>query len=102
MVLTGGWRVENGPAGGAQVTVVVNPALACLATLGGHSQGCSSSSQSMSPALLASTGPMMWQAHPRQVGDDVAPTSLDEGRGEGVMELMVVFRLDPKCCSVDG
>ena len=34
MVLTGAW-LEVGPAGGAKVTVVVDPALAWLANLGG-------------------------------------------------------------------
>jgi hypothetical protein len=36
---------------------------------------------------------MMWQAHLRQaVGDDVALTSLNEGRGEGMaLALVVVF-----------
>ena len=85
------------------MTVVVDPGLAWLATLGGHSQGCSSSSQFMSPALFASTGPMTWQAHPRQVGDDVAPTSLNEGRGEGVVpELVVTFCLGLKRRPVGG
>jgi len=40
------------------------------------------------PALLASAGPMTWRTHPRRVvvaGDDVAPTSLNEGRGEVVL-----------------
>ena len=36
-----------------------------------------------SPAPLAAGGPMTWQANLRQVvGDDVAPTSPNEGRGE--------------------
>jgi len=47
--------------------------------------------------------PMTWQAHPRQVGDDVAPTSLNEGRGEGVVpELVVAFRLGLKRRPVGG
>ena len=48
-------------------------------------------------------GPMMWQAYPRQVGDDVAPTSLNEGRGEEVVpELVVSFCLGLQRCSVVG
>jgi len=38
----------------------------------------------------------------RWVGDDVAPTSLDEGRGEVVPALMVVFHLGMKFPLVDG
>jgi len=34
-----------------------------------------------SPVLLVAAGPMTWQAW--QAGTDVAPTPLDEGRGEG-------------------
>ena len=41
-------------------------------------------------ALIAAAGPMSWRANPRQgVGDDVAPTSLNEGRGEVVMQAVV-------------
>ena len=32
----------------------------------------------------------------------MAPTSLDEGRGEVVLALVVVFHLDLKRCLVDG
>ena len=36
------------------------------------------------------------------VGDDVVPTSLNEGRGEVVMQMLVVmFYLGPKRCPVD-
>ena len=34
---------------------------------------------------------MTWQAHPREVGNDVAPTSLDEGRGRAVVSVLVVM-----------
>jgi hypothetical protein len=54
-------------------------------------------------ALLAAAGPMTWQANPRQgVGDDVAPTSLNKGRGEVVMKALVVaFYLGQKHYPVD-
>jgi hypothetical protein len=54
-------------------------------------------------ALLASAGPMTWQAHPQQVvGDDVVPTSLNEGRGNMVMQVLVVMLyLGLKCCLVN-
>ena len=42
-------------------------------------------------------------AHPRQVGDDVAPTSLSEGRSEGVvLEFVVAFCLGLKRRPVGG
>ena len=54
-------------------------------------------------ALLAAAGPMPWRANPRQgVGDDVTPTSLNEGRGKVVMQALVVaFYLGQKHCPVD-
>ena len=46
---------------------------------------------------------MTWRAHPRQVGNDVAATSLNEGRGEVVVPaLMVVFHLGLKRRLVGG
>jgi hypothetical protein len=55
---------------------------------------------------LLAAGPMTWGAHPRGgdgwVGDDVAPTSFNEGRGEVVVRaLIVVFRLGLKHRLVD-
>jgi hypothetical protein len=53
-------------------------------------------------ALLAAAGPMLWRANPRQeVGDDVAPTSLNGGGGEVVMKALVVAcYLGQKHCPV--
>ena len=46
---------------------------------------------------------MTWRAHPQQVGDDVAPTSLNDGRGEVVvLALVVVFHLGLKRRLVGG
>jgi len=49
----------------------------------------------------AAAGPMTWRAHPQGAkgwtSDDVAPTSLNEGRGEGEAPvLVVVFHLGPE------
>jgi len=46
---------------------------------------------------------MTWRAMlSRQwMGDDVAPTSLNEGRGEVVLAFVVVLYLDLKRCLVD-
>jgi len=57
----------------------------------------------LSPTF-ASYGSMTWQDHPRRaVDDDVAPTSLNEGRGEVVVPaLVVMFYLGLECCLVEG
>jgi len=66
---------------------------------------CESHTTPHAHALLAAAGPTTWRAtgSPRQgVGDDVVPTSLNEGRGEVVMKALVVaFYLGQKHCPVD-